>query len=137
MTRCARPFPPACLGSILQPPRYWHGRVASIVLPAELRGRPARTGTWWLPPLTDRLLHGQIGLVPAHKISVFLADDNLIVREGARALIGSAPDMEVGGVAGDYDGLVTGAEQAGPQGVANDSRMAPTLQREGVGPAKQ
>ena len=42
-------------------------------------------------------------------IRVVLADDNLIVREGVRALIGTAPDIEVVGVAGDYDGLVAGA----------------------------
>jgi len=71
------------------------------------------------------------------KISVFLADDNLIVREGVRALIGSAPDMEVVGVAGDYDGLVTGAEQAAPQVVVTDIRMPPTFQREGIEAAKQ
>jgi len=39
--------------------------------------------------------------MPAQKISVFLADDNLIVREGVRALIGTAADMEVVGVASD------------------------------------
>ena len=71
------------------------------------------------------------------KISVFLADDNLIVREGVRALIGSAPDMEVVGVAGDYDGLVSGAEQAAPQVVVTDIRMPPTFQREGIEAAKQ
>jgi class 3 adenylate cyclase/ActR/RegA family two-component response regulator len=71
------------------------------------------------------------------KISVFLADDNLIVREGVRALIGSAPDMEVVGVAGDYDGLVNGAEQVAPQVVVTDIRMPPTFQREGIEAAKQ
>jgi class 3 adenylate cyclase/ActR/RegA family two-component response regulator len=71
------------------------------------------------------------------KISVFLADDNLIVREGVRALIGSAPDMEVVGVAGDYDGLVNGAEAAAPQVVVTDIRMPPTFQREGIEAAKQ
>src|SRR5947207_2812293 len=70
--------------------------------------------------------------MPAQKISVFLADDNLIVREGVRALIGSAADMEVVGVASDYDGLVTGAEQAAPQVVVTDIRMPPTFQREGI-----
>ena len=35
-----------------------------------------------------------------HKIRVFLADDNLIVREGVRALLGTAPDIDVIGVAG-------------------------------------
>jgi len=52
--------------------------------------------------------------VPEHRISVFLADDNLIVREGVRALLSMAPDIEVVGVAGDYDGLVSGAEAAAP-----------------------
>jgi len=75
--------------------------------------------------------------VATAKISVFLADDNLIVREGVRALIGSAPDMEVVGVAGDYDGLVSGAEQAAPQVVVTDIRMPPTFQREGIEAAKQ
>jgi len=75
--------------------------------------------------------------MPETKITVFLADDNLIVREGVRALIGSAGDMEVVGVAGDYDGLVTGAEQAAPQVVVTDIRMPPTFQREGIEAAKQ
>src|SRR5260370_34340955 len=75
--------------------------------------------------------------MPETRISVFLADDNLIVREGVRALIGSAGDMEVVGVAGDYDGLVAGAEQAAPQVVVTDIRMPPTFQREGIDAAKQ
>jgi len=75
--------------------------------------------------------------MPETKITVFLADDNLIVREGVRALIGTAGDMEVVGVAGDYDGLVAGAEQAAPQVVVTDIRMPPTFQREGIEAAKQ
>src|ERR1700736_929580 len=75
--------------------------------------------------------------MPEPRITVFLADDNLIVREGVRALIGSAPDMEVVGVAGDYDGLVNGAEAAAPQVVVTDIRMPPTFQREGIEAAKQ
>src|SRR5439155_17991790 len=70
--------------------------------------------------------------MPAQKISVFLADDNLIVREGVRALIGTAADMEVVGVASDYDELVAGAERAAPQVVVTDIRMPPTFQREGI-----
>jgi len=77
------------------------------------------------------------GGMPGEKISVFLADDNLIVREGVRALIGSAPDMEVVGVASDYDELVAGAERAAPQVVVTDIRMPPTFQREGIEAAKQ
>src|SRR6267378_3918758 len=71
------------------------------------------------------------------KISVFLAYDNLSVREGVRALIGSAPDLEVVGVAGDYDGLVKGAEAAAPQVVVTDIRMPPNFQNEGIEAAKQ
>ena len=36
-------------------------------------------------------------------IDVFLADDNLIVREGVRALIERHADLRVVGVAADYD----------------------------------
>ena len=46
------------------------------------------------------------------RITVFLADDNLIVREGVRALLGIEPDLEVVGVAADYDELVAGAAAA-------------------------
>jgi class 3 adenylate cyclase/FixJ family two-component response regulator len=80
---------------------------------------------------------GIIGTMPEHKISVFLADDNLLVREGVRALIGTCPDMEVVGVAGDYEGLVSGAELAAPNVVVTDIRMPPTFQREGIEAAKQ
>ena len=72
-----------------------------------------------------------------HKIQVFLADDNLIVREGVRALIGTAPDMEVVGVAGDYEGLVTGAGKAAPNVIVTDIRMPPAFQREGIDAAKE
>src|SRR3982074_435778 len=75
--------------------------------------------------------------MPEPRITVFLADDNLIVREGVRALIGSAPDMEVVGVAGDYGGRVKGAEQVAPQVVVTDIRMPPNFQREGIEAAKQ
>ena len=75
--------------------------------------------------------------MPEGRISVFLADDNLIVREGVRALIATAPDMEVVGVAGDYDGLVDGAEKIAPQVIVTDIRMPPSFQREGIDAAKQ
>jgi len=71
------------------------------------------------------------------RISVFLADDNLLVREGVRALLALEADFEVVGVAEDYDGLVTGAEAAHPQVVVTDIRMPPTFQREGIDAAKE
>src|SRR5436309_3479923 len=75
--------------------------------------------------------------VSAERISVFLADDNLIVREGVRALLAMEPDVEVVGVAADYDELVSGAEQAAPQVVVTDIRMPPAFQNEGIEAAKQ
>ncbi|HVL04533.1 MAG TPA: adenylate/guanylate cyclase domain-containing protein [Acidimicrobiales bacterium] len=71
------------------------------------------------------------------QITVFLADDNLIVREGVRALIGLEPDLTVVGAAADYDGLVAGAEAAAPQVVVTDIRMPPTFQQEGIDAAKE
>ncbi|MDQ6909292.1 MAG: response regulator [Actinomycetota bacterium] len=71
------------------------------------------------------------------EITVFLADDNLIVREGVRALIGLEPDMAVVGAAADYDGLVSGAEAAAPHVVVTDIRMPPSFQSEGIDAAKE
>jgi adenylate cyclase len=70
-------------------------------------------------------------------ISVFLADDNLIVREGVRALIERHRDLQVVGVAADYDGVVTGATQAQPHVLVTDVRMPPSFQREGIDAAKE
>jgi adenylate cyclase len=70
-------------------------------------------------------------------ISVFLADDNLIVREGVRALINARSDLHVVGVAADFDELVSGAEATQPQVLVTDIRMPPTFQREGIDAARE
>ncbi|MEY2571507.1 MAG: adenylate cyclase, partial [Acidimicrobiaceae bacterium] len=70
-------------------------------------------------------------------ISVFLADDNLLVREGVRALLQRHKDIEIVGAAADYDELVQGAEAAAPNVVVTDIRMPPSFQREGIEAAKQ
>ncbi len=75
--------------------------------------------------------------MPAPSITVFLADDNVIVREGVRALLGTAPEVDVVGVAADYDGLVDGAARASPQVVITDIRMPPTFTDEGIRGAKE
>ncbi len=69
-------------------------------------------------------------------ITVFLADDNIIVREGVRAMLARVKDIEVVGVADDYDSLVAGAEVAAPQVVVTDIRMPPAFQREGIDAAQ-
>ena len=73
----------------------------------------------------------------SREISVFLADDNLIVREGVRALLELEPDINVVGAASDYDGLVEGAVAAEPHVVVTDIRMPPTFQREGIDAARE
>ncbi len=70
-------------------------------------------------------------------IDVFLADDNLIVREGVRALIERHPDLRVVGVAADYEEVVTGASAAAPQVLVTDVRMPPSFLREGIDAAKE
>src|ERR1700761_2522273 len=73
----------------------------------------------------------------ADRITVFLADDNVIVREGVRALLSIEPDFEVVGTAGDYDELIAGATAAAPQVLVTDIRMPPAFQREGIDAAKE
>jgi adenylate cyclase len=70
-------------------------------------------------------------------ITVLLADDNLIVREGVRALLSRDPDVEVVGVAGDYDELISRAVKLRPQVLVTDIRMPPTFQDEGIEGAKE
>ena len=71
------------------------------------------------------------------KISVFLADDNIIVREGVRALLSRAPDIEVVGVGDDLDTLVHGAIELAPDVVVSDIRMPPNFQSEGIDGCKE
>ena len=78
--------------------------------------------------------HGS-GTAPT--IGVFLADDNLIVREGVRALIERQQDLQVLGVAGDFDGVVSGVSETRPQVLVTDIRMPPSFQSEGIDAAKE
>src|SRR5260370_31392796 len=79
--------------------------------------------------------HGDVK--QADTIGVFLADDNLIVREGVRALIERHADLRVVGVAADYDEAVAGAATTEPQVLVTDVRMRPSLSREGIDAAKE
>jgi adenylate cyclase len=72
-----------------------------------------------------------------HVIDVFLADDNLIVREGVRALIERSADLRVVGVAADYDEVISGCAGSGPQVLVTDVRMPPSFHREGIDAAKE
>ncbi|HWU23937.1 MAG TPA: adenylate/guanylate cyclase domain-containing protein [Nocardioides sp.] len=70
-------------------------------------------------------------------ITVLLADDNLIVREGVRALLARDTAIDVVAVAGDYDELVSRAVEHAPQVVVTDIRMPPTFQDEGIEGARE
>ena len=78
-----------------------------------------------------------MGDTPARTIDVFLADDNLIVREGVRALIERHPDLSVVGVAADFEGTVAGATATEPHVLVTDIRMPPSFNREGIDAAKE
>ncbi len=71
------------------------------------------------------------------RISVFLADDNLIVREGVRALLAVDPDIELVGMASDADELIAGVDRTTPLVIVTDIRMPPTFQSEGIQAAKE
>ena len=70
-------------------------------------------------------------------ITVFLADDNLIVREGVKSLLEFEDDFEVVGQGADYDELVAGADATQPQVIVTDIRMPPDFSREGIDAAKE
>jgi len=70
------------------------------------------------------------------QIKVLLADDSVIVREGLRALLDAIEDLDVVGMAGDYDELIACAEKLAPQVIVTDIRMPPTFQREGIDAAR-
>ncbi len=73
---------------------------------------------------------------PGAVIDVFLADDNLIVREGVRALL-EPRRLQVVGTAADYDELVNGGRPASRQVVVTDIRMPPSFQNEGIEAAQE
>jgi len=75
--------------------------------------------------------------VERDSIDVFLADDNLIVRMGVKALIERNSDLRIVGVAADYDGVVAGCAATEPQVLVTDVRMPPSFSREGIDAAKE
>ena len=71
------------------------------------------------------------------RITVFLADDNVIVREGVRALLGARARPRGRGHRRRLRQLVAGAEAAAPQVLVTDIRMPPSFQQEGIDAAKE
>ena len=65
-------------------------------------------------------------------IRVVLGEDNVLVREGVRALLDSYEDIEVVGVAQDAPTLLAAASEHVPDVVVTDIKMPPSFQLEGI-----
>src|SRR3989442_11460055 len=65
-------------------------------------------------------------------IRVVLGEDNVLVREGVRALLNSYEDIEVVGVAADAPSLLATAEEHLPDVVVTDIKMPPSFRLEGI-----
>ena len=65
-------------------------------------------------------------------LRVVLGEDNVLVREGVRALLDSYEDIEVVGVAADAPALLTAAQEHTPDVVVTDIKMPPNFQLEGI-----
>ena len=65
-------------------------------------------------------------------IRVVLGEDNVLVREGVRALLNSYEDIEVVGVAEDAPTLLATAAEHSPDVVVTDIKMPPSFQLEGI-----
>jgi DNA-binding NarL/FixJ family response regulator len=74
---------------------------------------------------------------PPVGIRLVLAEDNVLVREGARTLIDLEDDLDLVGVAEDLDGLLRLVEDEQPDVVLTDIRMPPSGRDEGVQAARQ
>ncbi|HXY71266.1 MAG TPA: adenylate/guanylate cyclase domain-containing protein [Actinomycetota bacterium] len=65
-------------------------------------------------------------------IRVVLADDNVLVREGVRALLEASDGVDVVGVASDAPSLMETAGALGPDVVVTDIKMPPNFRLEGI-----
>jgi class 3 adenylate cyclase/DNA-binding NarL/FixJ family response regulator len=65
-------------------------------------------------------------------IRVVLGDDNVLVREGVRALLGVTDGIEVVGVAEDAPTLLAAVAEHQPDVVVTDIKMPPNFQLEGI-----
>jgi len=65
-------------------------------------------------------------------IRVVLGDDNVLVREGVRALLSLTEEMEVVGMADDAPSLLAAAAEHRPDVVVTDIKMPPNFQLEGI-----
>jgi DNA-binding NarL/FixJ family response regulator len=65
-------------------------------------------------------------------ITVVIADDNMIAREGIERILALAPEVEVVASVGDLDALTAAVDRERPDVVLTDIRMPPSLSDEGI-----
>lgn len=70
--------------------------------------------------------------VASDAVRVVLAEDNVLLREGLARLLEGAADLELVGTYGDYDALLAGVAEVGPDVVVTDIRMPPGHDDEGI-----
>jgi DNA-binding NarL/FixJ family response regulator len=70
-------------------------------------------------------------------IRLVLAEDNLIVREGVRQLLGTIADIDLIAVCTDRDGLLEAVQTLQPHAVVTDIRMPPGNIDEGIQVAEE
>src|SRR5918997_574592 len=70
-------------------------------------------------------------------ISVVVAEDSLIVREGVQQVLGASPSINVLASCDDLDSLLEAVELHRPDVVLTDIRMPPTYTDEGIRAAAQ
>jgi DNA-binding NarL/FixJ family response regulator len=70
-------------------------------------------------------------------LRVVFAEDNYLVREGTAALLATAEDVDVVGIASSLDELLAAVDEHLPDAVLTDIRMPPSGTDEGIRGAKQ
>ena len=70
-------------------------------------------------------------------LTVVIAEDSLLMREGVKSVLALDDEIEVAGVCGDYDGLIAAVYANEPDAVITDIRMPPTQTDEGIRAANQ
>jgi DNA-binding NarL/FixJ family response regulator len=70
------------------------------------------------------------------QVRVVLADDNLLVREGLRAVLADEQGVEVVAACADFDDLLAAVDRHAPDLVLTDIRMPPTHTDEGIRAAR-
>lgn len=70
-------------------------------------------------------------------IRVILGEDNVLVREGVRALLEASDGIEVQGVAADAPALIELADRVRPDVVVTDIKMPPAFRLEGIDAAHE